>query len=448
MTTPNEELIARLRERATFLGPELTIAILPEAADLLQSQAERIKELETDNRSLAQTVELLSVQHDEACAELAGMTTNTATDRHLVDLANDTATRLLKERDTLRAQLMDAELHTKQVERGLDKATAQLAEIEKTEPVAWSGVNFDGMAEAFSRVIEAQHSKDHPFHNPINTDAQRALRELKFIVPALKLFTLPMPTQDVAELVEALEKLARLGNGEHYGNSDGNMIARDALSKYKGATMTTLQEAAQAAMKYIRSTADYKAGHPVAIEAAEDLSDALAQQGEPVCHGCGIPAGDVHMSTCKSGKWPSRVSNGDTAAPAPKGEPVMFAWKRNDGTYHDASGTEHSCGMHPLFAHAEPEPQPAQDAAAYMINLPEPVAWFANYGGNVYTEAQLKQAVRDALDAQGVEDAARYRWLRDYLISPSTHFDDLIVSADKAETLNGVIDAAIAKGAK
>lgn len=83
--------------------------------------------------------------------------------------------------------------------------------------------------------------------------------------------------------------------------------------------MTTLQEAAQAAMKYIRSTADYKAGHPVAIEAAEDLSDALAQQGEqqPVCHGCGIPAGDVHMSTCKSGKWPSRVSNGDTAAPAP-----------------------------------------------------------------------------------------------------------------------------------
>lgn len=45
-----------------------------------------------------------------------------------------------------------------------------------------------------------------------------------------------------------------------------------------------------------------------------------AQQGEPVCHGCGIPAGDVHMSTCKSGKWPSRVSNGDTAAPAPQPE--------------------------------------------------------------------------------------------------------------------------------
>lgn len=39
----------------------------------------------------------------------------------------------------------------------------------------------------------------------------------------------------LAELVEALEKLARLGNGDQYGNSDGNMIARAALSKYKGA---------------------------------------------------------------------------------------------------------------------------------------------------------------------------------------------------------------------
>lgn len=44
-----------------------------------------------------------------------------------------------------------------------------------------------------------------------------------------------LPAQDVTELVEALEKLARLGNGERYGNSDGNMIARTALSKYKGA---------------------------------------------------------------------------------------------------------------------------------------------------------------------------------------------------------------------
>lgn len=34
---------------------------------------------------------------------------------------------------------------------------------------------------------------------------------------------------DNARYREALERLARLGNGDHYGNSDGNMIARAAL---------------------------------------------------------------------------------------------------------------------------------------------------------------------------------------------------------------------------
>ena len=124
--------------------------------------------------------------------------------------------------------------------------------------------------------------------------------------------------------------------------------------------MTTLQEASTKALDALRKAMQGNLDFDVALEAFEALRTALAQHREqqPVCHGCGIPAGDVHMSICKSGKWPSRVSNGDTAVPAPqptpKGEPVMFAWKRGDGTYHDASGTEHSCGMHPLFAHAEP----------------------------------------------------------------------------------------------
>lgn len=38
------------------------------------------------------------------------------------------------------------------------------------------------------------------------------------------------------ELLGALEKLARLGNGEHYGNSVGNMIARAAIAKATGET--------------------------------------------------------------------------------------------------------------------------------------------------------------------------------------------------------------------
>lgn len=38
----------------------------------------------------------------------------------------------------------------------------------------------------------------------------------------------------LAKAVEALEKLARLGNGDRYGNSDGNMIARTTLAELTG----------------------------------------------------------------------------------------------------------------------------------------------------------------------------------------------------------------------
>ena len=36
-------------------------------------------------------------------------------------------------------------------------------------------------------------------------------------------------------LIEALEKLARLGNGTELGNSDGNIIAQAALNKIREA---------------------------------------------------------------------------------------------------------------------------------------------------------------------------------------------------------------------
>ena len=87
--------------------------------------------------------------------------------------------------------------------------------------------------------------------------------------------------------------------------------------------MTTLQEAARKALYALEASID--GDHPYyddQLTAIEALRTALAQQGEQqVCAGCGIPVGDVHMSTCKSGKWPSRVSNGDTAPPAPQAQP-------------------------------------------------------------------------------------------------------------------------------
>ena len=98
--------------------------------------------------------------------------------------------------------------------------------------------------------------------------------------------------------------------------------------------MTTLQEAAR---KALASLELYDHEDLASCEARHELRTALAQHREqqPVCHGCGIPAGDVHMSTCKSGKWPSRVSNGDTAAPAPA--PV-----EQRCTYCDGTGDVHS----------------------------------------------------------------------------------------------------------
>jgi len=39
--------------------------------------------------------------------------------------------------------------------------------------------------------------------------------------------------EEIAPLIEALEALAKLGNGDIYGNSLGNRIAQGALSTFK-----------------------------------------------------------------------------------------------------------------------------------------------------------------------------------------------------------------------
>ena len=135
--------------------------------------------------------------------------------------------------------------------------------------------------------------------------------------------------------------------------------------------MTTLQEAARDALEALeRIGKDFvcRSAHhakkdqhsafaecPVVVrhtDAIESLRTALAQQGEQqVCAGCGIPVGDVHMSTCKSGKWPSRVSNGDTAAPAPQAQqgeqPIGYVRTINGAPTPDDDNTIFSYGANP-----------------------------------------------------------------------------------------------------
>ena len=149
-------------------------ALMRQAAAALQTQAERIKELE---------------------AEIITRTS-------YGDEQTDFAIKLAAERGAL------------------------LAAISATEPHYWeykgslyqSKVN-DECEELFTRPMPPQIIGLQDVHDAVTADP-----------------TLADCSQDVnAELVEALEKLARLGNGDQYGNSDGNMIARNALSKYKGA---------------------------------------------------------------------------------------------------------------------------------------------------------------------------------------------------------------------
>ena len=65
-----------------------------------------------------------------------------------------------------------------------------LAQPEQ-EPVAWVGLDLDGMVEAFHRVIEEHYSRNNPFHDPVNGDAMLALRELRGLVAYMKRNTTP-----------------------------------------------------------------------------------------------------------------------------------------------------------------------------------------------------------------------------------------------------------------
>lgn len=229
MSTPNiEELINNLTIKAGVMemGEKIAwgsdTALMRQAAATLQSQAERIAELERESETHSKAYGLAIVERDNLRTEVEavrkanldcvdhynaaldeinelGQQLKVAQEGWRCECSTDDACRFARERDALRAQL-DA-----------IAATEPVLVVEK-EPDYWSGGHFHEGSKPHVKPTKV-------WSLPIGT----------------KLFTRPMPAQDVTELVEALEQLARLGNGEHYGNSDGNMIARDALSKYKGA---------------------------------------------------------------------------------------------------------------------------------------------------------------------------------------------------------------------
>ena len=207
MTTPNEELINNLTIKAGVMemGEKIAwgsdTALMRQAAATLQSQAERIKELERESETHAKAYGLAIVERDNLRHEL-----ETAQEGWRCECSTDDACRFARERDALRAELA-----------AIDAAEPVLV-VEK-EPDYWSGGHFHEGSKPHVKPTKV-------WSLPIGT----------------KLFTRPMPAQDVTELVEALQLFADALPLERstiktcYAVTDQMRdAAHAALSKYKGA---------------------------------------------------------------------------------------------------------------------------------------------------------------------------------------------------------------------
>ena len=104
MTTPNiEELIAELQQLANEIEISYRIESIEEAVKALQSQAERIAELERESETHSKAYGLAIVERDNLRHEL-----KTAQEGWRCECSTDDACRFARERDALRAQLADA----------------------------------------------------------------------------------------------------------------------------------------------------------------------------------------------------------------------------------------------------------------------------------------------------------------------------------------------------
>ena len=197
MTTPNEELINNLTIKAGVMemGERIAwgsdTALMRQAAATLQSQAERIADLERESETHAKAYGLAIVERDNLRYEL-----KVAQEGWRCECSTDDACRFARERDALRAEL---------------------AAIAAIEPVAYRWV---------------WKSKPHDIEGWCYTSTPPNSPELQEIE---KLFTHPMPAQDVTEFDESQFKsvedlIAHLNKLNSYRDK-----TLEALSKYKGA---------------------------------------------------------------------------------------------------------------------------------------------------------------------------------------------------------------------
>jgi hypothetical protein len=84
-------------------------------------------------------------------------------------------------------------------------------------------VYYGTAAEMMDRIEELEAKQQETFQMYVDANEARKDAEAKLSESEALL----------AKAMEGLEKLARLGNGDRYGNSEGNMIARTTLAELK-----------------------------------------------------------------------------------------------------------------------------------------------------------------------------------------------------------------------
>ena len=134
MTTPNEELIAELQQLANEIEISYRIESIEEAVKALQSQAERIKELERESETHAKAYGLAIVERDNLRHEL-----KVAQEGWRCECSTDDACRFARERDALRAQLAESVSNHEACKSANSMLLETIAEtLVQTGPLEWS----------------------------------------------------------------------------------------------------------------------------------------------------------------------------------------------------------------------------------------------------------------------------------------------------------------------
>jgi hypothetical protein len=89
------------------------------------------------------------------------------------------------------ALLKLAEITGREIESVIAEATlARKATVDKflvhPDHIVWAKYDLYLMCESFARVIESHYNNNAPFQDPINTDAQMALRILRGFIPYME----------------------------------------------------------------------------------------------------------------------------------------------------------------------------------------------------------------------------------------------------------------------